>query len=265
MKILIDIGHPAHVHLFKNFALEMIKKGNQVLFTARDKEFEIYLLNKYGFEYKTFGEHYSTTRGKIWGLIKFNFMLFWVSLKFKPDLFLSHGSIYAAHVSYLFRKPHISLEDSGNMEQINIYRPFTKVILSPDVLPGEFGPKHIKYKGYHELTYLLPNYFNPDRSIFKELGIKDGEKYCVMRFVSWTATHDAGQRGFTYQEKKELILELSKKIKVFISSEAKIDKEFEKFAIRIPPERMHDALAFASLFIGEGATMASEAGVLGVP
>ncbi len=38
MKILIDIGHPAHVHIFRNFAKEMTKKGHKVLMTCREKE-----------------------------------------------------------------------------------------------------------------------------------------------------------------------------------------------------------------------------------
>ena len=42
-------------------------------------------------------------------------------------------------------------------------------------------------------------------------------------------------------------------------------KEFKKYRIKIPPEKMHDALYYASLYIGEGATMASECAVLGTP
>ncbi len=37
MKILVDIGHPAHVHLFKNMAHEMIKKGHEFFFTVREE------------------------------------------------------------------------------------------------------------------------------------------------------------------------------------------------------------------------------------
>ena len=35
MNLLIDIGHPAHVHLFRNFYREMREKGHNVLVTAR--------------------------------------------------------------------------------------------------------------------------------------------------------------------------------------------------------------------------------------
>ena len=41
MKIIILIGHPAHVHMFKHFAHEMCKRNHNVLFVTLDKEFEI--------------------------------------------------------------------------------------------------------------------------------------------------------------------------------------------------------------------------------
>ena len=49
MRILIDIGHPAHVHYFKNFIWQMQKKGHEFMITARDKEVALNLLDKYGF------------------------------------------------------------------------------------------------------------------------------------------------------------------------------------------------------------------------
>ena len=64
MRILIDIGHPAHVHLFKNFAREMINKGNEVFFTCRDKEFEIELLKDSDFNYISFGKKYKNKIGR---------------------------------------------------------------------------------------------------------------------------------------------------------------------------------------------------------
>ena len=51
MNILIDIGHPAHVHMFRCFAHEMIQRGHRVLFTCRDKEFELKLLTAEHLEY----------------------------------------------------------------------------------------------------------------------------------------------------------------------------------------------------------------------
>ena len=55
MHIIIDINHPAHVHMFRCFAHEMIKRGHKVLFTIRDKEFEIRLLEAEGLPYVNLG------------------------------------------------------------------------------------------------------------------------------------------------------------------------------------------------------------------
>ena len=38
-----------------------------------------------------------------------------------------------------------------------------------------------------------------------------------------------------------------------------------KYKLQISPEKIHDLLAYASLYIGEGATMASECAMLGIP
>ena len=68
MRVLIDIGHPGHVHLFKNFAREFIRKGHQVLFTVREKEHETELLKSEKLSFTRLGRHYTSGPGKIWGL-----------------------------------------------------------------------------------------------------------------------------------------------------------------------------------------------------
>ena len=201
MRILIDIGHPGHVHLFRPFAHDMVAKGHQVLFTYRQKEFEGELLEASGFDRKSFGKHFKTTLGKIWGLVKFNWKMFWTVLSYKPDLLLSHGSIYAAQAGWLLGKTHISMEDSGNMEQIRLYRPFTKAILAPEVLPEQLGSKEIRYKGYHELFYLHPNRFSPDFDKLEPLQLKPDESFVILRFVSFNATHDFGHGGDYYHRR----------------------------------------------------------------
>lgn len=265
MKILIDIGHPAHVHLFKNFAIKLLKNGHKVLFTIREKEFEMELLSHFQFDYISFGKHYVNILGKLWGLLKFDFLMLIFSLRFKPELYISHGSIYAAHISWLIGKPHISLEDTFNFEQIKLYRPFTKYIITSDYDHPYLGNKEIRYSGYHELAYLHPNYYSPDESILTDLKVKNGDIYSVVRFVSWKATHDIGFSGISDKNKKNIVKELLKYGKVFISSEVPISNDLADFQLKIPPHRIHDVLAFSSLYYGESSTMAVEAAILGTP
>ena len=47
MRVLVDIGHPAHVHFFKNTIWSLEKKGHQVMVVSRDKDVVIELLNAY--------------------------------------------------------------------------------------------------------------------------------------------------------------------------------------------------------------------------
>jgi uncharacterized protein len=264
MKILIDIGHPAHIHYFKNIAFYFQSKGSKVLFTTRDKEVTLQLLEQYKFNYINLGKPYKSKFGKLFALVWFTFRLLFIAIRFKPDLFLN-ATHYSAWVAFILRKPHIAIEDSFNMEQVRLYLPFTDVILSPSFPHNYLGPKEVLYNAYQELLYLHPNRFKRDISVLKKLGITEKEKYIIMRFVAWNASHDIGQRGMSLEFKRKLIIELSKYAKVYISSESQLPTEFEPYRLIIPPYWIHDLLYFASLFIGEGATMASEAAVLGTP
>ncbi len=265
MKILIDIGHPAHIHLFKNFAWRMQEKGHQILFTCRDRECVLQLMKVYGFVCENFGKHYSSVRGKIFGLAKNELQMLNTAIQFKPDIFFSHGSTIAAFTSFIMHKPHIALEDTFNMEQVKLSMLFTDIVLTGDYPHPSLGKKEIKYPGYHELAYLHPNIFTPDESFLDILGVKKGEKYAIVRFVAWKASHDIGHSGISYENKIKLVNTLSKHLMVFISSESELPEELKKFQINVPAEQMHNALAFAQLFVGESGTMASECACLGVP
>ena len=264
MRILVNIGHPAHVHLFKNMIWNLEEDGHEVKITAIDKEIALYLLNAYGFKYDNLGKHSKKLLKKLLGFIARDYRLYKVAKKFKPDIFISHGSMFAAHVAKLFRKPHISLEDTENStEQIRLYAPFTDAILTSICFKLKFGKKQVRYNGYHELAYLHPNYFKPDPSVLDYLELSKDDKLIILRFVSWGASHDIGDRGFT--NKKEVIKSLERYGRVLITSEAKLPPELEKYKITISPEKIHHLLYFADLYVGESATMASESAMLGTP
>ena len=266
MKILIDINHPAHVHLFKHFAWQMMGRGHHILFTAREKDVAIDLLRQYNFQYIDFGKHYKSLLGKLTGLIKYDSRMLRVMYDFKPDLVVSMGSIYASHAAWLMRKVHIAFEDSEPVPEHQIlYVPFTRYILTPRALNKDFGQKHIRYDGFHEIAYLHPNYFNPDPKVLRTLGIDDNERYAILRFVRFAASHDIGINGFTMEDKLNLVNRLEKYGRVFITSESSLPPELEPYRISIEPSCIHDAMYYASLYVGDSQTMATEAALLGTP
>ena len=265
MRILIDIGHPAHVHLFKNFARIMMDKGHQVLFTCREKEFEIELLEANSFQYISFGKKYKSIIGKLFGMLKFDFMEWRICRKFKPDLLLSHGSIYAAHAAFLTGKANVAFDDTYNMEQVRLYEPFTQLLLTASYKHPIISSREFHYAGYHELAYLHPNYYNPDIRILEELGISSEQKYVLIRFVAWNASHDLGHKGISNPNKIRAVEVLSQYAKVYISAEGALPEGLERYRLRTRPEKIFDVIAYASLVWGESFTIPAEASILGVP
>ncbi len=266
MKILIDIGHPAHVHYF-HYAIKILEsKANQIIVTTRDKEVTLNLLQKFSIPYIFTGKNKSTVFGKIFSIIRNDYHIFKTAIKFKPDVFVSFFLPFTAHVGWLLKKPVIGFTDTEHASlSIKLAKRFTDIILTPSCYHRYLGKKQINFNGYMELCYLHPNYFKPDPSILEILGIEKNEKYVILRFVSWTASHDIGHGGLNIEMKLKTIEKLSKYAKVLISSEGKLPEDLRQYQIKISPERIHDALAYASLFVGEGATMASECAMIGTP
>ena len=161
MRIFIDIGHPAHVHYFKNFIKIMSSKGHSFLITSRNKEMAQYLLQKEGIKYIDRGAGKNSAFGKIMYLFVANTLLLKHALKFKPDIFIGFANFYTAQVSSLIRKPSIIIDDTenGQFQQL-FYRPFANFILSPSTFSKNFGGNHFKFNSYLELSYLHPKYFS---------------------------------------------------------------------------------------------------------
>ena len=266
MRILTDIGHPAHVHLFKNMIWDLEKKGYEIKITARDKDVALVLLDAYELEYENRGKGYGGLFGKVTGLIKINHRLYKIARRFKPDVLIGVHNPYIAQVGKLIRKPSIIFTDSEPVLIASwLTFPFCDSILVPSCFRKDLGSKSVRYKGYHELAYLHPNHFKPDPAILEELNLSKSDKFVILRFVAWQASHDIGQSGFDLETKQRLVKEIEKHARVFITSERPLPKEFEKYRITIPPHRIHDMLYYAQMLIGDTQTMTTEAGILGTP
>ena len=267
MKYLFDIGHPAHVHYFKNIMWALKRKGHEIRITTRDKEMSLYLLNKYGFEYTCTGQNKATILGKVSSLLKNDYIIYKEAKKFNPNILISFFLPFTAHVGSVLRKPVIGFTDTEHATlNILLAEKFTNIIVTPKCYKRNFPKnKHIRFSGNFELASLHPNYFNPDRSVIDYLGVKKDEKFVIFRFVSQAASHDIGNKGLSLEIKSKTVKEIAKYAKIFISSEGELPEDLIKYQIKIPPEKMHDALAYATLCLGEGATMASECAMLGTP
>ncbi len=269
MRYLFVVGHPAHVHLFKNVMRTLSGRGHEVFAAAVRKEQTTALLEALGIRHAVIGGNQRSLITKALGLFPKEIALLKVARDFQPDVLISTGSPYAAHVSALLDKPHLAFGDTENASlTARITIPFTDALYTPDCFEGNLGPKHRKYRGYKELAYLHPKYFRPNRDSLRIVGLSESEPYLVVRLASWDASHDIGDRGFSFrsgEERFSFLKDLERLGRVVLTSDQPIGPPLNEYTISLQPELMHDVLAFADMYIGEGATMAAEAGVLGVP
>jgi len=267
MNILIDIGHPAHVHLFARAAKIWQGKGHQVLFTIRNRPMVPELLEALHFQYSIASTPRTGVIGQAVELLEHDWQVFCAARRFRADIMLG-TSVSITHVSKLTPARSVVFnEDDADYIKPFAYLayPFADAIVIPACLRDKKTNKHYTYEGYHELAYLHPNQFTPDPAIFSELGMKDGEPYFILRLVAFKAHHDTGQRGLSINAQRKLINLLNQYGKVFITNEGKLPEEFRPYQLPIPPHRIHHALYYAKMLISDGQTMTIEAAVLGTP
>jgi len=263
-KILIDINHPAHVHFFRNLYFELLGRGHELIVTASLKEINYELLNKYNIPFVNLGSYGNSAFIKMLNVPVMAFKMAKVVRKFKPDILMGIASSRICHATiFSKRKTYVFTDTEHAAEQIALFKPFATKIFTPDCFTKDLGKKQVRYTGYHELAYLHPSYFKPNPQVLKEIGLTENDTYFVLRFVSWDASHDIGQKGISLENKRKLIEILKPHGKIIISSEKKLPEEFEEHRMTVCPTKMHDLLYYTTLFIGEGATMASECAVMG--
>lgn len=267
MNILIDIGHPGHVHLLHGVSEELKQRGHSIHYSVRDIPVAKRLMEHYGMTpWLDLGGKKDSLWGKAQTVINQDILLLHHVHRNHIDLGLSSGLVLS-HVSRMTSMKSFMFDDDDDEAEPLIVKyghPMTDVVFTPDCIKRK--TKHaVYYEGTHELAYLHPKRFTPDPEVLQRSGIMEGERFFIMRFVALKGHHDKGQQGLTLEQKKSLVELLKPHGRVIITSERAIEPEFEDYRLPVPPEDIHSLMAYCSLFLGDSQTMTSEAAVLGVP
>ena len=266
MNVLIDINHPAHVHLFRNVHAMLVEHGNKVLVVVKEIPSAMKLLDLYGIPYLNIGKKDDNIMKKGLDQVVYDKRLLKIVHEHHIDLGLG-SSINIPHVSKLSKMKSVILDDDDDEVEplfTQFGHPFADTILSPVGTPRK-SKKTVFVNAYHELAYLHPNRFKPDASVLQDAGVKAGEPYFILRFNAFKAHHDAGVVGLTIENKRRLVHYLESKGKVFITTERDIDDEFKPYQLNVSPEKAHSLMYYATMLVGDSQTMTSEAAVLGTP
>jgi len=260
-RVLFDVEHPSHVHTFKYLYWQLLKSGWEGLFVTKDREICIYLLEKYNLPFTILNQEQKRLF-KILFILKNILKFYSITKRVKPDIIINRASFHSTLIGKVLNIPQISIVNIENSIDSTLLLDY---LFTPIFFKKNLGAKHIKYKANTELFYLHKKWFSPNKNIFKFLGIKENNPYAIVRFSPEESQYGSTKKKFSTRQKLKLIKELSKEIQVFISCEEEIPSELKNYQITIPPEKIHDALYFATLYIGEGGTMALESAILGTP
>lgn len=269
MNIVVQLGHPAHFHLYKNVISNLNRNGHKVFVLIKKKDILEDLLINSGVSYVNIlpNGRKDSFFGIAIGILKRFYRILFFSLKNEIDL-LTGSTTEVAQVGYFLNKYSIiTAEDDAEVvpKFVNLAAPFIDSYLSPAICDnGKINSRSLKYNSYHELAYLHPNHFTPDKKIVEKYFSAE-KPYFILRFAKLNAHHDSGIQGINTNIAQNLIDLLKPHGDIYITAERELEPQFEPYRIKIDPLDMHHVMAFAQLYIGDSQTMAAEAGVLGVP
>lgn len=265
MNVVISIEHPAWAHQFRYIIKELKDRGDQVTVLAVDKDGDLDLLRTFGIDYIKMAP--STGKNifeKGWLFFKLCVTYTIECRKAKADILIGRLSPMMSVAALFTHRPHVLYDDDEvTILGLILARLFSTKIITPRCFYKDLGKKQISVPMYKELYYLDKKHFTPDKSIVRSAGIDPEQKFVIVRFVAWQASHDFALNGMNDQDKLDFVKQLSKYIRVYITSEKKLCDELEPYRIHIPFEQIHHAMYYAQFVISDGATMASEAVVLG--
>lgn len=263
---LFYIGHPAHFHNFKIVSKRLKESGHHIVWVLREKDVLFDLAQNSPFTKHFIPEKKPKTKlQRIGRILSREWKMFWIFLKYRPKLSIG-TDLVITHLGKVFNTPSIVVNED-DAEAVPLFAKYgmryASTILAPTSCSvGNYANKSIQYPGYQELAYLAPLYFKAEKEKVQSL-FGENEKYFLLRFASLTAHHDEGVEGIDNVFAEELITNLLPHGNVWISAERPLPSKLEKYRLKLDPSKMHHALAFASIYIGDSQTMAAEAAVLG--
>jgi len=265
LDVVITIQHPAHVHFFRNIIKGLKSAGHDIWLFARHKDVTEELLQAYDLPYTILAGEAESLSQLVGMQLQYEWRLYRAARQINPDVMMSIGGVAVSHVAPLVGAKSIIFIDNEDVMSNYASTPFADVVCTPQRFESDYGEKHVRYPGYHELAYLHPDEFEPNLTLLAAHGVDPDDRFCVVRFVGWNAHHDVGEGGFSADGRRRLISRLAEHGQVYITSESPLPAWFDKFRLPVSADVIHDLLYYANVYIGDSQTMATEASVLGTP
>ncbi|NNE88055.1 MAG: hypothetical protein HKN27_08260 [Silicimonas sp.] len=267
MRVLFEIVHPADVLFFKRPLETLRARGDEFLVLSRHKDIACDLLDEFGIPHQPISSSATGLANLAGELIRRDVATFRAARAFRPSVMVGFGGVAISHAGKVTGIPSVSFYDSENATlQTRITWPFISRLYVPQSYSGKVPKERTTLlPGVKELSFLHPTAFkaNSDKAI--AAGLDEERDNFFVRVVAWRANHDVGKSGWSGDLLRHVVSRLSEVGKVHLSSEAPLPDDLLEHTYTGPKNAVHHLLAHCRLLVGESATMASEAAVLGVP
>lgn len=267
MHILVEIVHPADVLFFLRPIRHFQARGDKVTIVSRHKDVACELLDGFGLDHQPISTASRGLAGLARELISRELALWRIVRRDRPQVMLGFGGVAISHVGRLTGIPSSVFYDSENARlQTRITWPFVSGLTVPEDYDGPTPKARTRYmKGVKELSFFYPSAFRRDRRAALVSGLDPDRPNVFVRIVDWRANHDIGKSGWTEELAQAVVARLSDKAKLHVSAENNVPEALKPYLWQGDPGQVHQLVAHCDALIGESATMASEAAVLGVP
>lgn len=267
MRVLFEIVHPADALFFKRPIEALRTRGDEILVLSRHKDIACELLDAFGIPHRPVSTAATGVVNLAAELVRRDVAVWRAARAFRPDVMVGFGGVAISHAGRAAGIPAISFYDSENATlQTRLTWPFITHLYVPDAYGGATPPgRTTRLPGVKELSFLHPSAFRADLDTARAAGLDPDRENFFVRVVAWRANHDVGKAGWPADLLRAVVARLSRDGTVHVSSETPLPDDLRVHAYRGPKNAVHHLLAHCRALVGESATMASEAAVLGTP
>ncbi len=275
-RVWLDIDNSPHVPFFVPIIKELKEHNIELILTARNMYQVCDLLEFFQLPCKVVGGHYGKNRLlKVWCNCSRALQLVPIVAGRRPDLAISHGSRAQVLVCKLLGIPTLMMHDYEYSVKTGFLEP--NWVLMPDVIPEGLMSKRadrvLTYPGLKEDVY-TPG-FQPDPSIWSELGISQGDLVVTVRPPASEAHYHNPESDVLFAETMRLLGSTPGVRTIVLPRNARQGKQLRADwnalisagCVSIPsaPVDGLNLIWFSDLVVSGGGTMNREAAALGVP
>jgi len=262
-KLLFDVLTPKQARIAAVLHVEGRRRGIEVVVTCREYMHVEDMLKMYNVPHLCVGKYGKTAYEKlVFGLER---QLGLVEVAKGVGGMLSFPSPDAARVVFGLGKPLVVLNDTPHAVHVNrLVLPLSDVLIAPSAIPTEewarYCPRRVvTFDGVFEYTWI--SRFKPSASTVESLGLTPGQ-YVVFRPEE---SHAAYYRWNSASLRRRL-MKLAAEMGYQVVNVPRYDDQVEEGVVNLTRAVDHLDLAyFAAAVVSGGATMATEAALLGVP